>query len=55
MELSIEGAETPSAAQLNRIILNDMENIYEIKPLELNLQQYGNFLIGGNNGSKLKG
>lgn len=54
MELSIESSEELSAAQLSRIILNDMENIYDIKPLELDLQQYDDFLIGGKDGSKLE-
>ncbi len=55
MELSMEGEEKLSAAQLNRIISNDMENIYQIKPLKLNLNQYDIFLTGENNGSKLEG
>lgn len=55
MELSIESSEELSAAQLSRIILNEMENVYDIKPLELDLQQYDDFLIGGKDGSKLEG
>jgi transposase len=55
MELSLETNEELSAAQLNQIILNDMGNIYEIKPLKLDLHQYDEFLIGGNDGSKLEG
>jgi transposase len=55
MELAIEGTEELSASHLKKIILNDMDNIYEIKPLELDLQQYDDFLTGGNNGSKFEG
>ncbi|MCK5884440.1 MAG: IS21 family transposase [Bacteriovoracaceae bacterium] len=55
MELAIESSAELSANQLSRLITNDMENIYDIKPLELDLKKYDEFLTGEENGSKLKG
>lgn len=55
MELSIKEGEKLSAGQLSKIINNDMDNIYNIEPLKLNLNQYDDFLTGEtNNGSKFE-
>lgn len=54
MELSIDGGEKLSASLLKKIICNDISNIYEITPLEANLDQYDFFLEGEKDGSQFE-
>ena len=53
MEISLEGDEELSSILLNKLITNDMNNIHEIKPLEMDLHHYDVFLSGEIDGSQL--
>lgn len=50
MELSLNGGEATDAGTLSKIITNDMENIHNLKPLDLDLIQY-NEIVNNNNKS----
>jgi transposase len=54
MELSLEGGESLSAKSLTEIINNNMENIYNLNPLEVDLNHYDDFLKGETDGSKFE-
>ncbi|MBC8552283.1 MAG: IS21 family transposase [Candidatus Brocadiales bacterium] len=54
MELSMEGGEDLSAGQLTKIINNDMDNVFNINPLKMDLNHYDDFLKGGESGSEFK-
>lgn len=53
MEISLEGDEELSSILLNKLITNDMNNIHEIQPLEMDLHHYDVFLSGEIDGSQL--
>jgi transposase len=55
MEISMEGDEELSSVSLSKLITNDMNNIHEIQPLEMDLHHYDVFLNGEENGSELTG
>jgi transposase len=55
MELLMDSNEKLSSNSLEQLIKNDMENIYNINPIDVDLGQYDDFLIGGKDGGELKG
>ena len=54
MELAADQKDYFTAPSLESLINNNMENIYDIKPLKTNLEQFDELLEGKTNGSQSK-